>query len=253
MRSFAEIGIQLHILCKIMHPSHVPFQAEAQTVILHTSRHLGPGRGFFSDHQRSRVPSQHNRIEMFEKSDSFQIFISAVFIRYPFPVAFSVIQIKHRSNCVNPQTVNMKIFYPEQCVCDQEILHLIFSIIKNLCPPVGMFPFPGIRIFISRRTVKVRKAMGISWKMSRNPVKNNPNLIFMKIIHHPGKILRCSVPGCRSKISCHLISPGTVKGMLGNAHNLNMGISHILNILRNLTRKFPVIIKTVLIVRMLFP
>ena len=34
MVELAEIGIQLHIFQEVMHPAHIPFQGEAQTVIL---------------------------------------------------------------------------------------------------------------------------------------------------------------------------------------------------------------------------
>ncbi len=53
----------------------------------------------------------------------------------------------------------------------------------------------------------------------------------------------------------HLVSPGTVKGMFRNPHQLHMGISHLFHILRQSRGQLPVVIVAVLVrsVWMLFP
>ena len=44
MMLFSEIWIQLHVFEKIMHPAHVPFQAESKSIVLRLSGHLRPRR-----------------------------------------------------------------------------------------------------------------------------------------------------------------------------------------------------------------
>ena len=62
MRVLAEQRIQLHVLRKVVHPAHVPFQGKAQAVVLRLARHLRPCRGLLGNHQRTRVPAQQNGI-----------------------------------------------------------------------------------------------------------------------------------------------------------------------------------------------
>ena len=81
----------------------------------------------------------------------------------------------------------MEMLDPEQSVGDQEVAHLIFPVVKDLGPPIRMLPFSGIRIFKSRRPVKIRQAMGISGEMRRNPVQDNADLVAVEIIDHPAK------------------------------------------------------------------
>ena len=37
-----EIGIQLHVFAEIMHPPHIPLEAEAKAFLLNLARDLGP-------------------------------------------------------------------------------------------------------------------------------------------------------------------------------------------------------------------
>ena len=167
---FPEIGIQLHIFQKIMHPTHVPLKAEIQTVLFHRARHFRPGCGFLSDHHRPFISAQHYGIQVLEEFDGLQIFISAVFICHPLSVLFAIIQIKHGGHRIHTQTVHMEMFHPVQSVADEEIFHLVPAVIKNLRSPVRMFSLPGIRMFIDSRAVKHCQAVGIFGEMRRYPV-----------------------------------------------------------------------------------
>ena len=88
----------------------------------------------------------------------------------------------------------MELLDPVQRVGDQEIAHLILAIVEDLRAPVRMLPLLRIRIFISRCSVKIRKAVNIPWEMSRYPVQDNTDLIPVKLIDHPREVLRRPIP-----------------------------------------------------------
>ena len=143
---------------------------------------------------------------------------------------------------------------PEQCIGDQEILHLRLAVVENLRPPIRMLALSRICIFKCRRSVKVRQPMRILWKMRRYPVQDHTDAIPVQIIDHIGKILRCPVTGSRRIISGYLIPPGSVKRVLRNPHQLHMGIPHLLHIIRNRMSKFTIGIKSlILCARMTHP
>ena len=227
---FTEIRIQLHVFQEIVHPAHVPLQAEAQSLFLHISCNLGPGSRFLCDHNSSMVSSLHYCVQMLKEINGFQIFISTVLICNPFAILFAVIKIQHRCHRIYSQSIYMAFLYPVESIGDQEVLYLRAAVIIYLCPPFRMLSLSGILMLVHCSSVKVCQTMGIFWKMCRHPVKDNSDLIAMKIINHIFEILRCSITGGRSIISGHLISPGSVKGMLCNSHQLYMGISHLLHI-----------------------
>ena len=150
----------------------------------------------------------------------------------------------------------MALFYPVECIGDQEILNFRAAIVVNLGSPVRMLSLSWIRMLIYSGAVKIYKSMSVFREMCRYPVKDNADLILMEIIDHIFEILRCSVTGGRCIISGYLISPGTIKRMLRNSHKLYMSISHFFYISCQGLGKLTVIVKAVLIVlcpRMFLP
>ena len=89
----AEIRIKFHIIQEIMHPSHIPFITEIQSVIFHTAGDFRPCRRFLSDHDCSRVSSKDQCIDMLKKLHCLKILIITVFIRNPLSRLLSIIQI----------------------------------------------------------------------------------------------------------------------------------------------------------------
>ena len=95
MISFAINRVKLHIFTEVVHPAHIPFESETQSVPAYLAAHMGPCSGFFRHSYKIRICSSHNGIQMFKKLNGIQILFPAVFIRYPLPILSSVIQIQH--------------------------------------------------------------------------------------------------------------------------------------------------------------
>ena len=251
---FTEIGIQLHVLTEIMHPSHIPLKAEVQAAFVNRPCNERPCGGFLRNCHNSGEGPSDDGVKMLEKFYGLQILVAAEFIGHPFAVFFAIIQIKHGSHGIHTQAVNMEFFNPEKSIGNQEIFYLVFAIVENLGAPVRMLSQSWIGMFKKRFPVKLRESVGILGKMRGHPVKDHTDFIAVKGINQVCKILRRPIAGGRRIISCHLIPPGTVKGMLCNTHQLHMGKFHFLKIADKTIRKLPVIIKTVLRpVRMLHP
>ena len=210
--------ILLHIRQEVMHPSHIPLKMEAETSFLRRFRNIWPGSRFFRNNHAAVFPFTNNRIQMLEKLNCFQVSISAKTIRKPLSVTPSVIEVKHGRHRIYSKTVNMIEFIPVKGIGNQEVLHLRLPIIKNLGSPVGMLSQPGIRMFITGLSIEIGKAMRILWKMCRYPIENDSDAGLMQNVHHFHKVLRTAVTGGRRIVACHLIPPGSVKGVLCNAH-----------------------------------
>ena len=167
MVEFSEIWIQFHIFQKVMHPSHIPLEGKAQAALLRCLCDAGPCGGFLGDHDGS---DHKDAVQMAEEFDGLQIFIFSVLVGDPVSVAAPVVQIQHGGHGVHPEPVHMEVLHPVKGVGDQEVFHFVFPVIKDLCSPVGMLAFSGIRVLIKRFPVKIRQAMGVFWKMGRDPV-----------------------------------------------------------------------------------
>ncbi len=101
----------------------------------------------------------------------------------------------------------------------------------------------GVCMLIHMGSVKAGKSHQISGEMRWHPVKNHPDSLLMHVVHKILEILRRPVPAGRRIISCHLVPPGSVQGMLHNRKKLHMGIPHLVYILRQLFGNLSVIVE----------
>ena len=121
-----------------MHPAHVPLHGESKAVILRLSGHLRPCRRLLRNH--------HNAPDCVQASRLFRCLKNSIASRFLFPpylfgthcpVFSSVVQVQHRSDSVHTEPIDVKLFDPVKCICDQEILYFILC--HNQIP---WFPSP---------------------------------------------------------------------------------------------------------------
>lgn len=239
MHDFLEY-MKLDPIYRKFNHNKMTFKGKAQSAVLRLVGYFGPGGGFFRNHHNAVPASGENAVQMLEKFYRLQVLIAAVLIGNPLSVPAPVIQIEHGSHGVHPQTVNVILFNPVESVGDEEIFHLVFAVIKYLGSPVRMFAFSGIRVLVERFSVKVGQPVGVPWKMGWNPVQDHANSFFVKIIDQIHKVLGHSVAGGGGIVTGYLVSPGSVEGMLRNAHQLHMGVPHGFNIICQFPGSFPV-------------
>ena len=68
----------------------------------------------------------------------------------------------------------------------------------------------------------------------------------MQIVDHVHEVLGVAVARGRGVVAGDLIAPGAVKRMLRNAHQLHMGVAHVVDILRQLRRQVTVFAEAVI-------
>ncbi len=137
----------------------------------------------------------------------------------------------------------MELVRPENRIGNQEIADAWAAVIIDQRSPVGMSSLPGILMLIDTASVKTGQPVDIPGEMGRNPVQDHANPLSVHIIHKIHKIIRRAVPAGGCIISRHLIAPGGIQRMLHHREKLDMGIAHLLHILRQLHGNLPVIIK----------
>ena len=94
--------VLLQVMQGVVHPSHVPFQVEAETVNFRRSGHPGPGRGLFRHHQYTGKPALAYPVQILEETDRLQILMAAMFVRQPFTLIAGVVQVQHGGDGIHP-------------------------------------------------------------------------------------------------------------------------------------------------------
>ena len=57
-------------------------------------------------------------IKTLDKVNSLQIVISSEGIGHPFSIVSRIVEVQHRSHCINPDAVDMKVLKPVQRITD---------------------------------------------------------------------------------------------------------------------------------------
>ena len=179
-------------------------------------------------------------VQLLEEIDRLQILAATVFVGQPLPLWAKIVQVKHGGNRVHPNSVNMKLTDPEQGAGYQEIAHLVATVIKNQRTPFLVLTDAWISMFIQEITIKVCQAVVIFWKMSRHPVQNDANSVLMTAIHKSPELVGLAIATGGGIPTRHLIPPGSLKGMLRDGHQLNMGEAPRLHVGDHLVRQFRV-------------
>ena len=253
MCTLPEVRIQLHIVEEVMHPAHVPLIGEAEAVILRCRRHLRPCGRLLCDDDRAILPAEDDGVQMLEELDGLEVSVSAVLIRYPLAILAAIVEVEHGRHRIDTESVDVILVIPVQCVADEEVLYLILTVIEDLRAPVRMLALPRVGILVGRGAVEIRQSLRILREVRRNPVKDHADAMLVKIIHHIHELLRGAMAARRCEITGHLIAPARIERMLRDAHQLDMGVAHIVTVLGELMRRLGIGIEAVLLLAVLLP
>src|SRR2546423_12157220 len=80
----------------------------------------------------------NDRVEFAYEVDGFEVLAPAVLVRNPAPGGATVIEVEHRGDGVNTESVNVALAEPEERVCDEKISDLVASVVEDERAPVGV-------------------------------------------------------------------------------------------------------------------
>src|SRR5690242_21876398 len=95
----------------------------------------------------------------------------------------------------------MKGFEPVQGVGDQEIAHLVPSVVEDQRAPVLMLALSRIAVFVERGAVKPGQGVRGLGKVLRHPVEDHPDDVDVTLVKPGTKILRYAVAARRRDVS----------------------------------------------------
>ena len=226
---FAVDRVQLDIAQRIVHPAHVPLEAEPQAAQIGGLGDVGKGGRLLRDGHHTRKVAVDRLVKTLQKGDGIKVFIAAVLVGQPFIFPAEIV-VEHRAHRVAAQAVNVIIFKPETGVADQKAADLAPCVVKEHGAPLGHLAAAGIRVLIAGRAVKAAQAYFIPRKMGGHPVEDDTDFSLVQHIDKEHKVLRAAVTGRRGKVTCHLIAPGHIQRMFHHRQQLHMRVAHVLDV-----------------------
>ena len=191
----------------VVHPPHVPLEAESEPPLVDRLGDTRPGRGLLRDRHDPGMARVAGRVEGLEELDRLEILASAETVRNPLPGIAGIIEVEHRGDRIHPQAVDVILVEPEEGIGDQEIPHLVPPVIEDQCPPVAVLPEPRILMLVEGGAVEPGQAVCILGKMAGDPVEDHPDARLMKRVDEMTELVGRSEAAARREEIDHLIAP----------------------------------------------
>src|SRR5256885_8921628 len=109
-------GIGRKIFECVVHPAHVPFEAEAEAAEIDGAGDAWPSGGFFGNSENAGETAVRYFVHALEEVDSVKIFAAAVAIGHPFAGLARIIEVEHGSDGVYTKAIDVRFVQPEERV-----------------------------------------------------------------------------------------------------------------------------------------
>ena len=226
MVGLAVDGIERHVFEHIVHPAHVPLEHEAEAAVKVGPGDQREGRGLLGDHERLLAHGECRLVELAQKVDRLKVLPAAIAVG---PVVRAVVvEVEHGGHRVHPQAVDMVFFQPEHGVGDQEGLHLGLAVVVDAGGPVGMLVHHGVGQLVAAGAVKLIQTVLVLREVGGHPVEDDADVRLMAAVDELHELLRLAVAGRGRVVAGDLIAPAGVVGVLGDGHELDVGVAHFL-------------------------
>ncbi len=97
----------LHVAKRVIHPAHIPLDAEPQTAVVGRSRDSAPRCRLFGNCQHTGKTLVRDLVELWEEVNGFQVFATAELVRHPLPIFAAVVQVQHRGDGVDADAIDV--------------------------------------------------------------------------------------------------------------------------------------------------
>src|SRR6266852_9662732 len=159
------------IFQRVVHPAHVPFEAEAQAAEIGGAGDGGPGSGLLSNSENAGEFAVGDFVHALEEIDGVEIFAAAKLIGDPLAGLAGVVEIEHGGDGVDAEAVDVILVEPKEGVGNQIILDFVAAVIVDESAPVGMRALARVRVFVEMGAIKLGEAVSVSWEVRGGPIE----------------------------------------------------------------------------------
>lgn len=229
-----------HVAQRVVHPAHVPLQAEAEPAGVRRPGHPRPGRGLLRDGHHARAAPVHGRVHLLEQRHRVQVLPAAVLVGRPLALAARVVEVEHRGHRVHPQPVHVELLAPVHGVGDEEVADLLAAVVELQRPPVRVRGPARVLVLVQRPPVELRERPLVAREVRGHPVDDHPDPGPVQRVHQETEVVRGAHPRGRRVEPGDLVAPGAAEGVLGDRHHLHVREAQLLDVRGELLGELPV-------------
>ena len=219
-RAIGEVG--LHVVQRVVHPTHVPLEVEAQAAVLGWVGHERPRRGLLGNHRDIRVVLAHRGVALADKRDGFVVFLGAARVELlEARIVHAKVEVEHGSDAVHADAIGVVLVNPVEQVGDEEGAHLAAREVELVRAPVGVN-----LVLVEHLAVESGEALLVGAEAARYPVENHADAGLVAGVDKVLELLGLTVARGWGEVTRHLIAPRAVKRVLHDGHELDVRVAH---------------------------
>ena len=187
-------GIVGEVVEGVVHPAHVPLEAEAEPSLRRRAGDTGPRRRLLRDREHTGLGRVDGLVEQAEELDGVEVFTATLRVGLPLPRGARVVEVQHRRHRIDAQAVDVVLAQPHERARHEEVPDLVATEVEHERSPVGVQAATGIVVLVQRGAVEAGERPGVVREVRGDPVEQHPDAAVVQHVDH----LPQSRPGCRS-------------------------------------------------------
>ena len=192
---------------RVVHPPHVPFEAEAQTAEMRRAGHARPRGRLLRDGHRPGVALVDGGVGLLEERHGLEVLATAVDVRCPLAGLAAVVEIEHRGDGVDAEPVDVELLEPVRGVRHEEVADLPATEVEDVRAPVHLLASPRVGVLVERGAVEAGESPGVLGEVPRHPVEDDPDPGLVQAVDElPEVVGRAEARGGRV-VAGDLVSP----------------------------------------------
>ena len=203
----AEVGVELHVIERVVHEAHVPLEAEAEPARIGGRGDERKCRRLLRDGYRPWVLREHRRVELAQEIHRSEVYVAAFLIRGVLPVAPAIVEVEHRAYRVDAYAVDVVLLKEQARRGYEEALHLVGRVVKDHRAPLGVLRHARLLAFEEGRTVKAAQAVLVLREVRRDPVHYHRESRLMQPVDEVFEIVGIAVARGRRVVARDLVAP----------------------------------------------
>ena len=132
----------------------------------------------------------------------------------------------------------MVLIKPEHQVRHQEVADLIAAVVEDQRAPFLVLTDARIGVLVEVGSIEEGKPVGILREVARHPIEDHTDALGMAAVHEGAELIRATEAAGGRVPAGHLITPGAIKGMLGDRHQFDVGETPRLHVGDHLVGQF---------------
>ena len=153
----------------VVHPAHVPLEAEAEAALAGRSGDHGPRRRLLGDRDDARDALVDGGVHLLEELHGLQVLPAAVDVGRPLAGLAGVVEVEHRGHAVHAQPVRVVLLEPVDRVGVEEVAHLVPAEVEDVGAPLLVPPALRVGVLVERRAVEAGQRPLVGREVTRAP------------------------------------------------------------------------------------